>query len=100
MTKIQAFEDDGVTVGYMFECRGCKLGHAVHIKPHKNDLGASWTFDGNLDAPTFSPSILSKVEAPHKMMICHLFVRGGRIEYLGDCTHELAGQTVEMEDID
>lgn len=100
MSKLYEIEDNGIKVGYAFDCPGCKLGHAVHVKPHKNHLGASWKFDGNLDAPTFSPSILSKVEAPHKTMICHIFVRGGKIEFLGDCTHELAGLIVEMEDVD
>ena len=30
--------------------------------------------------------------------VCHSFVRDGRIEFLSDCTHELAGQTVELEE--
>ena len=29
---------------------------------------------------------------------CHSFVREGRIEFLSDCTHALAGQTVELPD--
>lgn len=28
---------------------------------------------------------------------CHLFIRAGQIEFLGDCTHEFAGKTVPME---
>lgn len=31
------------------------------------------------------------------MNICHSFVRNGKIEFLSDCTHELAGKTVELE---
>jgi hypothetical protein len=27
---------------------------------------------------------------------CHSFVRAGRIEYLGDCEHELPGGAVDM----
>jgi hypothetical protein len=30
---------------------------------------------------------------------CHLFITDGKIEYLADCTHELAGKTVEMEEV-
>ena len=30
--------------------------------------------------------------------VCHTFVTDGRIQYLGDCTHALAGQTVDMID--
>ena len=28
--------------------------------------------------------------------VCHSFVTDGKIQFLGDCTHELAGQTVEL----
>lgn len=31
-----------------------------------------------------------------KCGVCHSFVRAGRIEFLGDCTHALAGQTVPL----
>jgi hypothetical protein len=27
--------------------------------------------------------------------VCHSFVRDGQIQFLGDCTHALKGQTVE-----
>src|SRR5436309_254590 len=29
--------------------------------------------------------------------VCHSFVRDGLIEFLGDCTHPLAGRTVPLE---
>jgi hypothetical protein len=32
--------------------------------------------------------------------LCHSFVRDGRIEFLSDCTHSLAGQTVELPEIE
>lgn len=28
--------------------------------------------------------------------VCHSFVREGRIQFLGDCTHRLAGHTVDL----
>ncbi|WP_241754456.1 hypothetical protein [Cupriavidus basilensis] len=28
--------------------------------------------------------------------VCHSFVTDGRIQFLGDCTHALAGQTVPL----
>ena len=31
---------------------------------------------------------------------CHSFVREGRIEFLGDCTHAMVGQTVDLPDIE
>lgn len=31
-----------------------------------------------------------------KKNICHSFITDGSIEYLSDCTHELAGETVPL----
>lgn len=78
---------------YVFFCPGCKYGHGVWIAPNKNPLtGASWTFNEDLERPTFSPSILLE----GKTRRCHLFVRDGFIEFLKDSHHKLAGQTVLM----
>jgi hypothetical protein len=30
--------------------------------------------------------------------VCHSFVTDGRIQYLSDCTHAMAGQTKELAD--
>lgn len=91
--------DDGETVvALLFDCPGCGNSHAPYIRPHKAPNGASWEFNGDLDRPTFTPSILTKVTNPYsgKTMICHSFVTDGRIRYLSDCTHKLAGQEVEL----
>ncbi len=97
-------------VGWAFYCPGCRSHHAPYVKPHANPKGASWSFNGDVDRPTFNPSILTRVERgnrsqdpdrPNKSqdLVCHLFVKDGIIEYLSDCTHELARQTIEMEEI-
>jgi hypothetical protein len=83
---------------YSFYCPGCKCDHGVWIIPRAGT--PCWEFNGNIDKPTFSPSILVRWPEGEKMNICHSFVKDGFIQYLNDCTHELAGQTVEMEDID
>lgn len=89
-------------------CPGCDDSHMVTV-----DAPNGWTWDGNEAAPTIAPSILVH---PHKRLIrndleypaliapenvtttprCHSFVRAGRWEFLSDCTHALAGQTVPM----
>lgn len=71
--------------GYAHWCPGCER---LHILP--ND----WTFNGDVERPTFSPSFLHRLgqEGP----VCHYFVREGRIEYCGDSHHALAGQTVDI----
>lgn len=66
-----------------FWCPGCEHMHLVN---------SGWTFNGNYDKPTFSPSVL--VTGGHR---CHSFVQGGHIQFLSDCTHALAGQTVELQ---
>jgi hypothetical protein len=57
-----------------------------------------WQFDGNVERPTLSPSLLLTYEGgePSRRFVCHTFVNGGRIQYLADCTHRFAGQTVDL----
>jgi hypothetical protein len=54
-----------------------------------------------VNKPTLSPSILARWDTgpEHTRHVCHSFVRNGRIEFLGDCTHALAGQTVDLKDL-
>lgn len=103
MAKIKRVtKDDGSLYGYRFDCPGCGDPHVIPVKP--TDRG--WDFDGNEAAPTFSPSILVH---PHGVLHddgsvgqtprCHSFVRGGRIEFCSDSTHELAGQTVDLPEV-
>lgn len=73
-----------------FWCAGCITHHRI-AQPR-------WTFNGDVDRPTFSPSVLVEL-GKHPPMRCHSFVRDGRIEYLSDSTHHLAGQTVDLEPI-
>lgn len=82
-----------------FWCPGCECGHQVWIaQDPKRPDGPVWSFNGNDDAPTFSPSLLNTWEhGPERVpRRCHLFIRDGKIQFCGDCTHELVGQTVEM----
>jgi hypothetical protein len=53
--------------------------------------GNKWTWDGNEDAPTLSPSLLCNQD--------HFYVRAGKIEFLGDAKHARAGQTIDMPDM-
>jgi Family of unknown function (DUF6527) len=101
MTKLQPINNEsGETVGYMFYCPGCKSHHAPYIKPHQSPNSATWEFNGDLEHPTFHPSILVRwSRSDGKTMVCHSFVTDGEIRFLSDCTHQLAGQTVEIPDI-
>lgn len=89
----------------MFWCPGCDGSHAIQ---HGAGDGPRWGWDGNAEQPTFTPSILVRYPANpnageefkewRKERVCHSFVTGGRIQFLSDCTHELAGQTVDLPD--
>ena len=98
---------------YHIRCPGCNCTHAIGAKIH--------SFNGNFDKPTFQPSLLVRgteftekgkaeyeawVAADYpdrggkkfdsKPQVCHSYVTDGKIRFLNDCTHSLAGKTVEL----
>ncbi len=76
----------------MFWCPGCKGCHSIRYGP------GGWAWDGDRDKPTISPSILvNQGRACPDMPLCHSYVENGRIRFLGDCTHEMKGQTAELQ---
>lgn len=99
-------------VGYAFYCPGCKFVHQVAVNSKNELTGASWGFNGNQAAPTFTPSVLVRYRHPKGYSnddpapkgwegelvedICHSFVTDGNIQFLADCTHGLAGQTITL----
>lgn len=84
---------DGSFYGWMFRCPGCDDYHC---------FDARWNFDGDEEQPTFSPSLLVNGREPLNPAYprCHSFVRKGKIEYLNDCTHRLAGHTVSLPEFE
>lgn len=82
--------------GLTFFCPGCDAIHTVWTNEHNRGPGPRWTFDGNVDFPTFSPSILVSFGERTK---CHSFIRNGEIQFLNDCAHVLAGKTVPLPDL-
>jgi uncharacterized protein DUF6527 len=77
-----------------FFCPGCETAHAI--------TAGRWTWNGSEDKPTFSPSVLVNGNATMKhptMPRCHSFVTDGRIQFLSDCDHALAGKTVDLPDV-
>lgn len=91
----------GNLIGYAVRCPACEADDkgSMHLFSLKMGGGApGWSFNGDYENPTFSPSM--RASAPYgpekKQHVCHSFVREGRIQYLGDCTHAMAGQTIEL----
>ena len=89
MAKVREVGDGfGGHVGWMIHCPACGCGHMFDDR---------WTFNNNMEKPTFRASML--VNANQKWgPRCHSFVTDGKIEYLSDCEHAMAGQTVDLPD--
>lgn len=113
--KAQLLKIDATETRLTWYCPGCKSDHGVPVPPNQR----AWQWNGSLNAPTLSPSVVvtsghyiaghkgdcwcnfkseDGTPAPFGCSRCHCFVRDGRIEFLGDCSHDHAGQTVEMRE--
>lgn len=92
-------DNDGKPVGWMFWCPACENCHAYYVEQPNGSNKAQWQFNGNIEKPTFTPSLLAyrTLSNGQRETICHLFVTDGLIQYQGDCPHKLAGQTIPME---
>lgn len=81
-------------VQMMHVCPGCDEVHGYMIA--SPDGGPVWQFNGDFDKPTFTPSMLRS--SPHRDRVCHYFITDGKIQFCGDSTHHLSGQTVDLPD--
>lgn len=109
----------------MFWCPGCDGIHQVRVRTPDNSQRPSWEFNNDCERPTFSPSILvtgqtmtpdswkqynawaelpepkpPRPEIQRVKTVCHSFITDGQIQFLNDCTHPLAGQTVPLPNFD
>lgn len=73
-------------ITHTFWCGGCKCYHWID---------AGWTVTREPNGPSVMPSVLTQA-----IDRCHLYVTNGVVRYLGDCTHELAGKTVPLEEFE
>lgn len=93
MPKLTPIAKDGQTVGYAFWCPGCEEPHAYYtVNWRENPV---WSFNGDREKPTFSPSLLFQYP-PEKR--CHIFMTDGMIQFLDDCSHGFKGKTVPIPD--
>lgn len=107
---ISKVEREGAEDYLWFWCDGCETHHRVPVTgSHK------WDWNGSSEKPTLTPSILvratrtptedevTRILAGEVLQmektVCHTFVTNGRIQYLGDCTHTLAGQLVDLPEM-
>ena len=97
---------------YAHWCPGC-------LEMHR--LPDSWSFNGNVNSPTFTPSFrhsgVKRVIVDGKWAgdwagdwiydaqgepiphICHYILTDGVLNFCGDCTHELSGKSVPLPEL-
>lgn len=77
-------------------CPGCE---EMHVLPWKR---GGWTFDGNVDAPTFTPSFKhtwTRGDDGGVEHVCHYVLTAGVLNFCADSTHALAGKSVPLPDL-
>lgn len=86
-------------------CPGCNSRHAISINGAHNHSGATWTWNGDVDRPTFHPSVhitlgpWNDEEGFHpKTTDCHYFITNGQIQFCEDSAHALKGKSLELPD--
>ena len=98
------------TDGFDWWCIACGECHPL---PYKK----GWTFDGNIEFPTFTPSFkhtgiqsvivdgkwtgdwILDENGNTKDWCCHYIITSGIIHYCNDCTHTFAGKIIPMPDL-
>jgi|SRR5579862_721653 len=93
--------------GYGHWCPGCQ-------EMHRLPFPSGWTFDGNLERPTFTPSFkhwgIQRVFVAGKwtgewvrdangntvQFLCHYILTAGQLNFQNDCTHALVGKSVPL----
>jgi hypothetical protein len=110
--------------GLAYWCQGCKRSHNIRIKGP-----GAWGWNGDAEKPVFTPSVLTtnghyvpshkpgdpcwctyvqehpdEADDTFTCHGCHTFVgcngaQPGEVIFLGDCTHELAGQVLPLPDL-
>lgn len=109
MALISKILRNGVDNRLLWHCPGCGRPHVIK-HTSSNDGYPVWGWNGDVDAPTFTPSVLVRSSKPSDVeseygdqakdvpTVCHSYVVDGHVQFLTDCTHSLAGQTVKIPD--
>jgi hypothetical protein len=95
----------------------------IILKGSREGTGC-WTWNGDTERPTLKPSVLRTSghyvpgfkegdscwctyyaerpdEVEHfKCFRCHTWINDGKAQFLPDCSHELAGQTLDLLEVD
>lgn len=84
---------------FLHWCPACKKAHAINTdRAHP----PAWSFDGNLERPTFGPSVrffLPAQDGRPERTLCHYFIAAGEIRFCADSAHALAGRNVPLPEL-
>lgn len=91
------YQDESL-YGYEHWCPGCKRIHVIPVRGQSGE--PKWSFNGNMDSPSFSPSVRIFVTRPNggQETLCHYFITGGVIDYCPDSPHKYGGQKIPLVD--
>lgn len=110
-TQIRTVNDHGIIYSALiFVCPGCVAGaqangidsegiHMLPVNAPPELQKPSWSWNGNEELPTLSPSILTRGGSGGNDAVCHCFLKDGVFQFLDDCTHPLVGQTIPIPDL-
>lgn len=96
LSKSPCRDGSGVDV-YWHWCPGCSMPHGIHVGPKTHPDQARWTFNGNWEKPTFTPSI--RCLGSNNVTTCHYFITDGVQDFCNDSPHEQAGKKVPLMEL-
>lgn len=95
--------------GYWHWCPGCESAHRIPVEASQ---GPSWTFNGDMEKPTFKPSVrcftnYSETEenadgSPKRLpnngqrTLCHYFLTDGVLWFCADTPHAFGGKSTPL----
>lgn len=89
--RVAILPDNGSEVALMF-----MPGVACPVMIAISGQHPVWSWNGDKQEPTFSPSILTRLPWAGNAVVNHVFIWNGKIQYLSDCSHEYAGKTIDL----
>lgn len=91
MAIVEKVMKEETTIGYLVNSPA--TGELYCFWTKEGNPNCNWSFNGDFENPTFRPSMRNVATGEH------FFATDGKIQYLSDCRHEMAGKTVDMIDV-
>lgn len=91
--------------GIMHWCPGCEQAHVIYCNRAEKP---SWTWNGDINRPTCTPSVLcftthdeegEKLPNNARRTLCHYFLTDGNLVFCSDSPHAFVGKTIPLPDI-